>query len=720
MLKKLLLIASLAIATAYAEPPVIWNGIFAKSIASGGFQHKSNRVIRDCGSTVPSAGAGIAASEGSLCQYDAGATGSLYIKTGAADTAWTDALTSATGWGITGNAGLTAGTNFLGTTDAVDLVLKANNTEYLRITSGGSLDTTLGAGIVHSDVSGILTSSAVDLATSQVTGVLPNANTTGTAASTPSTLVLRDSNADFAADVVTVTNLNAGGAIGNGATVGAVNVKGTDSLGSQLQLEGPNSANANRFLYFTQRENGDFFMYNPGLNRVIFDYAYATNATSIGQSSGTYQFNVIAPDSGTSLGTVLQGTGLGLTNTDATNGNFSVLGFQGTASGRSPDSAIYGVHDLHAGASSSGSMEFHTRNAGTLARAVKIALNKIVTMDAYGAGVCHFDASGVISSSTIATGDIANNAVTNAKSAQMAAHTIKGNNTASTADPDDLTLSEVAAELDGYFVDGVGTIDSQAKAANGAAMTAGGSLILQNADLSFPGLASTGTQDFAGVKRFAATPLMKDGIEIEDPGAGTNSISLDAPTLASTFSVVLPATKCNPNEVWKKSSSGDGYECAAMSGGGGSSGSYIFATHGTDCSWGQAPGAIQDFSDDASCTYSTVASSGFSSISSQGSNKPGIVFTAPATGIVKTCVSGDVYNSGTSNVVQLQLYDGTNAATTEGYGSGAYLPFNLCVVTSATASSSYTVRLQGWAPSTGTITINGGGYGKLTWTTEYL
>lgn len=44
----------------------------------------------------------------------------------------------ATGWAITGNSGTTAGTNFIGTTDAQDVVIKANNIERLRIdkTSG--------------------------------------------------------------------------------------------------------------------------------------------------------------------------------------------------------------------------------------------------------------------------------------------------------------------------------------------------------------------------------------------------------------------------------------------------------------------------------------------------------------------------------------------------------------------------------------------------------
>ncbi|MDX1902875.1 MAG: hypothetical protein SFU27_01855 [Thermonemataceae bacterium] len=42
------------------------------------------------------------------------------------------------GWLLTGNAGTTAGTNFLGTTDAQDLVFKTNNTERARVLSGGN------------------------------------------------------------------------------------------------------------------------------------------------------------------------------------------------------------------------------------------------------------------------------------------------------------------------------------------------------------------------------------------------------------------------------------------------------------------------------------------------------------------------------------------------------------------------------------------------------
>ena len=42
-------------------------------------------------------------------------------------------------WLLTGNAGTTAGTNFIGTTDAVDWVVKTNNTERMRVMAAGNV-----------------------------------------------------------------------------------------------------------------------------------------------------------------------------------------------------------------------------------------------------------------------------------------------------------------------------------------------------------------------------------------------------------------------------------------------------------------------------------------------------------------------------------------------------------------------------------------------------
>lgn len=54
-------------------------------------------------------------------------------------TSWQWLLNSASGWNTTGNASTVAGTNFIGTTDAIDFVTKTNNTERMRVTSGGNV-----------------------------------------------------------------------------------------------------------------------------------------------------------------------------------------------------------------------------------------------------------------------------------------------------------------------------------------------------------------------------------------------------------------------------------------------------------------------------------------------------------------------------------------------------------------------------------------------------
>ncbi len=65
-------------------------------------------------------------------------TPGYYYWTG---TEWSRVLDAASGkpWLLTGNAGTVAGTNFIGTTDAIDFVVKTNNTEKLRVQSGGNV-----------------------------------------------------------------------------------------------------------------------------------------------------------------------------------------------------------------------------------------------------------------------------------------------------------------------------------------------------------------------------------------------------------------------------------------------------------------------------------------------------------------------------------------------------------------------------------------------------
>jgi hypothetical protein len=87
----------------------------------------------------------ITASIGDLFVRDNGGNGELYLKeTGTStNTLWSRILTSTSysnyGWSLTGNTGTTAGTNFIGTTDPVDFVIKTNSSEVARFSAAGNL-----------------------------------------------------------------------------------------------------------------------------------------------------------------------------------------------------------------------------------------------------------------------------------------------------------------------------------------------------------------------------------------------------------------------------------------------------------------------------------------------------------------------------------------------------------------------------------------------------
>lgn len=70
------------------------------------------------------------------------ATGSIndFLQLGASgQLQWASAGTVTGAWMLTGNGGTTAGTNFLGTTDAIDLVVKTTGTERMRVMAGGNV-----------------------------------------------------------------------------------------------------------------------------------------------------------------------------------------------------------------------------------------------------------------------------------------------------------------------------------------------------------------------------------------------------------------------------------------------------------------------------------------------------------------------------------------------------------------------------------------------------
>ncbi|WP_081146864.1 hypothetical protein [Niastella vici] len=75
-----------------------------------------------------------------LLVYQTTAPAGFYYNNGTPATPnWLLLTTANNTWQTTGNASTTAGTNFLGTTDAVDVTLKTNNTERMRVKSAGQV-----------------------------------------------------------------------------------------------------------------------------------------------------------------------------------------------------------------------------------------------------------------------------------------------------------------------------------------------------------------------------------------------------------------------------------------------------------------------------------------------------------------------------------------------------------------------------------------------------
>jgi len=79
--------------------------------------------------------AGLGAVDEALTVYDT-TTNSYWLWDG---TQWVEFGMSGNAWELIGNSGTNASTNFIGTTDAIDWVIRTNNIERVRITSAGNL-----------------------------------------------------------------------------------------------------------------------------------------------------------------------------------------------------------------------------------------------------------------------------------------------------------------------------------------------------------------------------------------------------------------------------------------------------------------------------------------------------------------------------------------------------------------------------------------------------
>lgn len=102
-------------------------------------------------------------SQGSGAPSASDPNGSIYLRTdGTSSTgiytrqggAWSAVGGGSAGWALAGNSGTTAGTDFVGTTDAIDLVFKTNNAEVGRFISGGGFRLPYGQALLSRNLAG--------------------------------------------------------------------------------------------------------------------------------------------------------------------------------------------------------------------------------------------------------------------------------------------------------------------------------------------------------------------------------------------------------------------------------------------------------------------------------------------------------------------------------------------------------------------------------------
>src|ERR1035437_8053858 len=83
-----------------------------------------------------------------------GTTGQVLTSQGSGTPIWADGGGGASGWALTGNAGTTYKTNYIGTSDAQDLQIRVRNAQSGVIEGGGTLNTGLGYQVFLNNTTG--------------------------------------------------------------------------------------------------------------------------------------------------------------------------------------------------------------------------------------------------------------------------------------------------------------------------------------------------------------------------------------------------------------------------------------------------------------------------------------------------------------------------------------------------------------------------------------
>lgn len=195
---------------------------------------------------APGGGGGTASPIGSLAMYDTGSVGELYIKTGAADTAWTKVeVPDESDWNLAGNA--LTGAEFLGSTNAQDVKFYRDNAEVMRLATDGTYSGLLVG--LNASIGGRLQIAAPDAADSHFLKMVlnPGLDTSvlrvtriGSQVTNNATPALhlfsipQDHNALVNVNLVGRQYSGSSGAVGDGAmyerTIAAKNISGTATL----------------------------------------------------------------------------------------------------------------------------------------------------------------------------------------------------------------------------------------------------------------------------------------------------------------------------------------------------------------------------------------------------------------------------------------------------------------------------------------------------------
>jgi hypothetical protein len=144
-----------------------------------------------------------------------------------------------------------------------------------------------------------------------------------------------------------------------------------------------------------------------------------------------------------------------------------------------------------------------------------------------------------ITDDSITTSKILNNNVTNAKAAQMAAHTFKGNNTSSTANQADLTATQLTAELNNFVGDSGSGGTKGLVPAPAAGDGAAGKLLKADGTWGSPTAVPNASETVAGITEYS-TQAETDG--------NTNDVTAVTPLKLAThlnYYMVVQDQKAN-------------------------------------------------------------------------------------------------------------------------------------------------------------------------------